>query len=40
VKNGQMINDYGIIFENDGIESITTTTDNKYLFAGSNEGHL
>ncbi len=40
VSDGQMINDYGATFENDGIRSITTTPDNKYLFAGSNTGYL
>jgi WD40 repeat protein len=39
VSDGQMVKDYGALFER-GIASITTTPDNKYLFAGSDKGHL
>jgi hypothetical protein len=38
MKNGQMIKDYGIVFDNDGVFSIITTPDIKYLFAGSSVG--
>jgi hypothetical protein len=40
VSDGQMVKDYSPIFENDGTRSMTTTPDNKYLFAGGYEGHL
>jgi WD40 repeat protein len=39
VSDGQMVKDYGPIFEL-GIASITTTPDKKYLFAASYAGHL
>jgi hypothetical protein len=35
-----MIKDYGAIFQNDGVASIITTPDNKYLFVGSTLGYL
>jgi hypothetical protein len=40
VSGGQMIKDYGPTFENNGVESITTTPNNKWLFAAINRGHL
>jgi WD40 repeat protein len=40
VRHAKMIKDYGVIFENIVVQSIATTPDNKYLFAGSFEGHL
>jgi hypothetical protein len=35
-----MIKDYGAIFGSYKVLTITTTPDNKWLFAASNEGHL
>jgi WD40 repeat protein len=40
VRNGRMIKDHGLIFENDGVWSMTTTSDNKWLFAAGKEGYL
>jgi WD40 repeat protein len=40
VRHGQTIKDSGAIFENYGKQSITTTPDNKWLFAAGLEGHL
>jgi hypothetical protein len=39
VRHGQMIKDYGAIFQR-GVRSIITTADKKYIFAASYEGHL
>jgi WD40 repeat protein len=35
-----MIKDHGRIFKHDGVQTITTTPDTKWLFAASPEGHL
>jgi hypothetical protein len=40
VSSGKMIKEYGPIFGNYGRLSITTSPDNKWLFAASNGGHL
>jgi WD40 repeat protein len=40
VSDGKMIKHHGQVFEGEGVQSITTTLDNKYLFAGSNRGNL
>jgi WD40 repeat protein len=40
VRNGQMIKGQGAILERDGVWSITTTPDNKWLFAAINKWHL
>jgi WD40 repeat protein len=39
VRHGQMIKDYGAIFQR-GVRSIITTPDKKYIFAASYEGYL
>jgi WD40 repeat protein len=39
VRNGQMIKDFGAMFEH-GIRSLMTTPDNKWLFVGSWFGDL
>jgi WD40 repeat protein len=40
MRNGQMIKDHGPTFEKDAVWSITTTPDNKWLFAASTGGYL
>jgi hypothetical protein len=35
-----MIEDYGAVFENDSVQSMISTPDNKWLFAASKRGHL
>jgi WD40 repeat protein len=40
VRTGKMIKDFGEEFWGEGIRSIITTPDGKYLFAAGNHGHL
>jgi WD40 repeat protein len=40
VIDGKMIKDYGVVFGDGGVWSITTTPDNEWFFAASRLGHL